>query len=190
MAYVSLKANSFKEAVDSPYGYIPSKTATLAFMIVFALSTVTHIGQAIYTKSWWLLPTVCICGALEVAGWGGRYWSHNQPWVFSAYLLQICTTIMAPTFMLAAIFVIFGRIIEKLGTGGGLASVNVKIDPAPGGHIMLGGIAFQLGIEIPPLLWHDVLDGAMVTLAIYCLNFLHPGFLLSDTDAEGSKASY
>jgi len=37
----------------------------------------------------------------------------------------------------------------------------------------------------------DVLDGAMVTMAIYTLNFTHPGFLLRDSlsDARSSHPS-
>ncbi len=30
----------------------------------------------------------------------------------------------------------------------------------------------------------DVLDGAMIVLAIYTLNFFHPGVLLADTDPK------
>jgi hypothetical protein len=35
----------------------------------------------------------------------------------------------------------------------------------------------------------DVLDGAMVTLAIYTLNFAHPGVLLRDFGNINEKAS-
>ncbi|KAG6844868.1 hypothetical protein H0H87_002991 [Tephrocybe sp. NHM501043] len=193
---------------------------------------------------------------------------------------------MAPTFMLAANFVIFGRIIQKLGTsysrlppnwysiifitadvisliiqgtGGGLASVHIKTNPKPGGHVMLGGIAFQLliiivytclateffvrfslnkpfkrggsseSLTIPkPMsgklrlmsfglifstlclfirsvyrlieladgwtgriirteIYFNVLDGAMVTLAIFSLNFIHPGFLLNEAEDSAEK---
>ncbi|KAG6852829.1 hypothetical protein C0991_008867 [Blastosporella zonata] len=193
---------------------------------------------------------------------------------------------MAPTFMLAANFIIFGRIIRKLGTsysrippkwysiifitsdvvsliiqgtGGGLASVHIKTNPTPGGHIMLGGIAFQLFILIvysclaveffvryslkkpfrrsgssetldlaKPIskkvkimsyalafsttclfirsvyrlielsdgwkgriirteIYFNVLDGAMVTLAIFSLNFIHPGFFLNEPDADDAS---
>ncbi|KAG6829095.1 hypothetical protein H0H92_005708 [Tricholoma furcatifolium] len=138
------------------------------------------------------------------------------------------------------------------GTGGGLASVNAKTNPAPGGHIMLAGIAFQLviivlftclvtefsvrysrnkpinkmgsteSLTIPkPMsrklrlmsfglafnttclfiravyrlielsngwtgriirtqLYFNILDGGMITLAIYTLNIFHPGFFLTE----------
>ncbi|KAG5353335.1 hypothetical protein C0989_008059 [Termitomyces sp. Mn162] len=271
------------------YGYVPSETATLAFIILFAISTVIHFGQAVYTRLWWLIPTICVCGGLEVAGWSGRFWSHHNPINYSAYLLQICTTIMAPTFLLAANFVIFGHIIERLGTsysrlppkwysilfitcdvialiiqgtGGGLASAHIKTNPTPGGNVMLGGITFQLGrsvivvytflaaeffirymsnkpfrksmsytesfIDPKPMtrkimimslgiafctlclfirsvyrvielaggwlgriirteVYFNVLDGAMITLALYTFNFIHPGYFLADDDDDGSE---
>jgi len=42
---------------------------------------VVHAFQSIYHRMKWLIYTVCFCGALEVAGWSGRLWSH-----FSVYL--------------------------------------------------------------------------------------------------------
>lgn len=35
----------------------------------------------------------------------------------------------------------------------------------------------------------DVFDGAMITLAIYTLNFFHPGFLLNGPPSEGVAES-
>ena len=41
-----------------------------------------------------------------------------------------------------------------------------------------------------PLLLPDVLDGAMITLAIYTFNFIHPGYFLAvdDDDDDSAKA--
>ncbi|KAG6886613.1 hypothetical protein C0995_006447 [Termitomyces sp. Mi166 len=269
------------------YGYVPSGTATLAFIILFAISTDLDSGT------------------LRAGG------IHEELVAHTDYLyLRICTTIMAPTFLLAANFVIFGRIIERLGTsysrlpptwysilfitcdvialiiqgtGGGLASAHIKTDPTPGGNVMLGGIAFQLAVIViytflateffvrymsnkpfrrsksskdslpypkpmtrkliimslgigfcticlfirsvyrlieladgwlgriirtevyfsalssarseplasvtyrPFFSFLDVLDGVMITLAIYTFNFIHPGFFLADDDADDSE---
>jgi len=86
--------------------------------------------------------------------------------------MQISTTIMAPTFLIAANFIILGRITTRLGPqfcrlspvqyatfflscdtialivqaiGGGIASGT---QPVLGGHIMLGGIAVQFFVLI------------------------------------------
>jgi len=47
------------------------------------------------------------------------------------------------------------------------------------------------GRIISTQLYFNVLDGAMVTMAIYTLNFTHPGFLLRDSlsDARSSHPS-
>ncbi|TEB22953.1 RTA1-like protein [Coprinellus micaceus] len=159
----------------SPYNYIPSQSAGIAMIAVFGLSTLLHFGVALWHRMWWILPTVVLCGALEVAGWGGRLWSYYQPWNGSPFELQICTTIIAPTPLLAAVFVIFGEVIRRLGSGysrlsakyytiifctcdvialivqgvgGGLAATAADNgrDPTTGSRIMLGGIAFQLAV--------------------------------------------
>ncbi|KZS96025.1 RTA1 like protein [Sistotremastrum niveocremeum HHB9708] len=122
---------------------------------------------------WWLLPTACLAGLAEVIGWSGRLWSSQNPGNLNPFLIQICTTIIAPTPLIASYFVILGRLIEHLGpeynrigpsmytiifcsadvialviqaVGGASASIAVENgnNPAKGGHIMLGGIVFQL----------------------------------------------
>ena len=39
------------------------------------LRTVIHLGQAAYFRIWWLIPTVCFAGLLEILGWAARLWS-------------------------------------------------------------------------------------------------------------------
>ncbi|KAF6747219.1 RTA1-like protein [Ephemerocybe angulata] len=158
----------------SPYHYIPSQGAALAMIILWGLSTLLHTGQAIRYKTWFMLPTVVLCGVMETFGWSGRLWSFYDPVIELPYQIQITMTILAPTPLIAATFVLFGRIIGRLGPvysrlsprlyaiifcscdvislvvqglGGGLAaSANEKDgrDPELGGNLMLGGIIFQL----------------------------------------------
>ncbi|KAH7106598.1 RTA1-domain-containing protein [Auriculariales sp. MPI-PUGE-AT-0066] len=130
-----------------------------------------HIGQAIKTRLWWLLGTVVLCGIGEVIGWGGRLWSSLKPGTHDAFLMQITTTIIAPTFLLAVSFVTLARIIRVVGpqysrlspaaysyifitadvaallvqaVGGSQASAAETLEDAnKGGKVMLGGIALQ-----------------------------------------------
>ncbi|RDB15560.1 Uncharacterized protein C17G6.02c [Hypsizygus marmoreus] len=273
---------------SSPYGYVPSRAVAIIFIALFAISTVAHTVQAIYFRMWWLFPTICICGIVEVTGWSGRLWSSFSATNSDAFMLQICATILAPTPLLAANFVILGRVIRRLGTyysrlpprwyivifctcdvisliiqgtGGGLAA-SADIDPTPGGNVMLGGIVFQLvtiivystfAIEFfvryacdrpvvsnrdgsseamksskPPMtpklktmslalafsticlfiraiyrtvelsdgwtgriitteVYFNVLDGTMIVLAIYVMNFVHPGVFLCREDARAGN---
>ncbi|RDB18398.1 Uncharacterized protein C17G6.02c [Hypsizygus marmoreus] len=282
-------ATLLQEYDDSPYNYIPSRSVAIIFVVLFGISTVAHTGQAIYSRMWWLFPTICICGIVEVAGWSGRLWSSFNATNSEAFMLQICATILAPTPLLAANFVILGRVIRRLGTsysrlpprwytiifctcdvisliiqgtGGGLAA-SADVDPTPGGNVMLGGIVFQLvtisvysilaieffvryvydrpvasnrngssetitslkspmtpklktmsialafstvclfiraiyrtielsdgwsGRIISTEVYFNVLDGAMIVLAIYTMNFVHPGiFLRHEDDQTGNE---
>jgi hypothetical protein len=94
-----------------------------------------HMGQALKYKLWWMIPTATFAGFMEVFGWSARLWSSQSPellipyemqWVFiqkepiafplKRHCCRLVGTILAPTPLLAAIFVILGRIISQLGT--------------------------------------------------------------------------
>ncbi|KAJ7673857.1 RTA1 like protein-domain-containing protein [Mycena polygramma] len=258
---------------DSQYGYVPQEAVAILFLALFGISTILHVGQATYFRLWWLFPTAALCGVGELIGWGARLWSSISPTASTPFTMQISCTIIAPTPLLAATFMIFARIVEQLGTsysrltprlytiifltcdivalvvqgvGGGLASSATTLDGAnQGARIMLGGIAFQFAVIIvfstlavdfmqrylrdQPVrtdgnprgvlalrlkfmlaglafstttlfirsvyriveltggwtgriirteVYFNVLDGGMVVLAIFTLNFVHPGILL------------
>ncbi|KAJ7122359.1 RTA1 like protein-domain-containing protein [Mycena epipterygia] len=263
----------------SPYGYTPTEYVCLIFVALFALSTVIHLGQLVRYRMWWLLPSIVLAGALEVLGWAARFWSSISVLDPHPYEIQIIVTLIAPTPLAAANFMILGRVITLLGPaysrlsakryttvfligdifslfvqgiGGGMAASAVTKSKSPklvrGGHIMLVGIILQLvaiflyascaaefllryfydrplakygperparGFLTPRIkvllsgmsfntlcllvraiyrvvelatgfrgfvsetqIFFNVLDGAMIVLAIWTLNFTHPGFLL------------
>ncbi|KAJ2977789.1 hypothetical protein NUW54_g11376 [Trametes sanguinea] len=241
-----------------------------------------HAAQAIRYRLWWLLPTAVLGGLVELVGWIGRLWSSLNPPAIDPYLIQVVATIVAPTPFIAANFMILGHIIKQLGSqysrlsarwyaivfvacdfgalvaqalGGAQAAnaVQNNKDPDTGGHIMLGGIAFQLiaicvyallalefllryrydkpfkrgGVRLPKssnrldrrtqlmlfalfMMWiflfirsvyrtielsngwtgriitteryFNILDGAMIVLAMFTLNFFHPGILLGNAE--------
>ncbi|KIM88107.1 hypothetical protein PILCRDRAFT_247709 [Piloderma croceum F 1598] len=263
----------------SQYNYVPIEYVCAIFVALYGLSTLIHIGQAFRYRMRWLLPTAALAGVAEVLGWSARLWSSQNASLHTPFIMQISCTIIAPTPLVAANFVILGMIIEKIGDhysrlttkqyimtfcsfdvislivqaiGGGKASVAKTLQGANhGAHIMLGGIVFQLvsliiyalcatefllrfakdkpirkapikrrraimdtrmkimiyalifsttcifirsvyrtvelsdgwnGRIISTQVYFNVLDGAMVTLAIYTLNFAHPGVLLPDSN--------
>lgn len=235
------------------------------------------------TRSWYIFPTAVLAGILEIMGWMARFKSSENVYLTWAFEMQITCTILGPTPLLAAYFMILGYIIDILGpsysrlspklysiifctgdivslivqgVGGGIAAAAFGRgkDPEQGGHIMLGGILFQMfcliiftlcfvecfyryftnkpvapnsglddalmksaarrrmsknvklmivgltftiavilvrsiyrtlelidgwtGRIITTQLYFNVMDGAMIVLAMYSLNFIHPGFLL------------
>jgi len=160
----------FDAKTDSSYHYIPTPWICVTFISLFASTTFIHFVEAIYFKMWWLIPTAVLAGIGEIIGWSARYWSSFDDGTLSTpFLIQISSTIIAPTPFLAAYFIILGRLITSLGpqysrispkrytaifcsadvialfvqaAGGGLASSSK--DPAFGSDIMLAGIAIQL----------------------------------------------
>ncbi|KII86464.1 hypothetical protein PLICRDRAFT_177999 [Plicaturopsis crispa FD-325 SS-3] len=286
------------------YHYVPTEYVCAIFVTLFALSTIVHLGQMLRYRIWWLLPTAVLAGVAEVIGWSGRLWSSRNPDLMIPYIIQITTTIIAPTPLIAANFILFGRIVSTLGIqysfiapmlytiifcffdlialivqaiGGASAALAVENGNSPnkGGNIMLGGIAFQLAsisvytIFAIAFFWNylhgtpvrkvekgrvastedqlsdhtvpavqtwdrrmqilvgsmtfslvclfirsiyrtieladgwtgriistevlfNVLDGAMITLAMFTLNFAHPGFLMPqrpyDATPDGARS--
>ncbi|KAG8954528.1 hypothetical protein FRC03_011468 [Tulasnella sp. 419] len=174
MSDPSVSMPTFDPALDSPYNYVPTTWVCALFIALFSLTGIGHLGEAIYYKMWWLIPTMVACALCETIGWAGRLWSSQNPDAFDPFLMQITTTIIAPSFMTAAMFIILGQIITLVGTeysrlkprtysiifitadvlaltiqaaGGGIASSAADDDPdgaERGANIMVGGIIVQM----------------------------------------------
>ncbi|KAJ7501116.1 RTA1-domain-containing protein [Mycena galericulata] len=289
---LSVRDNATQIALDDEqYGYVPKEWVAIIFHALFGISTIAHISQATWFRTWWLLPTAVLCGIGELVGWSGRLWSSLSPTAETPFIIQISTTIIAPTPLLAANFIILSRLIHQLGlsyswltpkwytrlflpcdiialvvqaVGGAMASSAGEDDLAAanrGANVMLGGIGFQfaailifstlavdffqrylrdrpvrLGVSkrgvltrrlkivlaalafstltlsvrsvyriielasgwegsiIRTEVYFDAMDGAMVVLAIFTINFAHPGLLLrpgrrSEKDSIGLMSS-
>ncbi|KAF8144342.1 RTA1 like protein-domain-containing protein [Mycena galopus ATCC 62051] len=280
LASLSIRDDPTDIANDAEYGYTPQVAVCILFVALYGISTTLHIGQAAYYRAWWLLPTAVCCGLGELVGWSGRLWSSQAPENDTPFIIQTCTTIIAPTPLLAASFMIMSRIVDRLGSsyswltpkwytflflpcdiialvvqgvGGGIASsANTLAGANVGANVMLGGIGFQFvviivfttiacdftrryifnkpirprpqgcargiltprlklmlvalafstvvltarsvyrlielsggwdGVVIRTEIYFDILDGGMVTLAIFTLNFVHPGVFLQPSAA-------
>ncbi|KAF2137940.1 uncharacterized protein K452DRAFT_216069, partial [Aplosporella prunicola CBS 121167] len=106
--------HAYIEGIDTNYGYVPSEAAGAVFLALFGVSMLAHTYQTVRTRSWWTL--VFSIGALtEVIGWAGREWSSQCAYSGDAFLMQITTLIIAPTFFTAGIYVILGRLIGIMG---------------------------------------------------------------------------
>ncbi|CAI7656352.1 unnamed protein product [Penicillium bialowiezense] len=170
---LGLGCHAYIEGVETSYGYVPSLGAGIAYCALFGISMILHTIQFTWKRQWW--ASVFSIGCLvEVIGWAGRTWSSKCPYNTTAFLMQISTLIIAPTFFTAGIYVLLGRFIQLLGRessflkpslylwifctcdvislvvqaiGGGMASgeaEKVGGDTATGTHIMVAGIVFQL----------------------------------------------
>ncbi|KAF8653257.1 hypothetical protein AX16_004053 [Volvariella volvacea WC 439] len=160
----------------SPYGYVPTQWICILFLVLFGLSTLIHGGQGLRYRTWFVFPTIFLGGIGEILGWAGRLWSNINVSHRIPFMIQISTTVFSPTFIIAANFIIFGRIVSILGSsysrlrpklyaivflsgdvvsfciqgaGGGIAAAAETHDAIMrGSHIMLAGIAFQLGVLV------------------------------------------
>ncbi|KAM0113828.1 hypothetical protein ACP6JB_000398 [Aspergillus fumigatus] len=155
------------DGIDTAYGYRPSLAAGIVFCTLFGLSMILHTVQFAWKRTWWCCVFSIGC-LTEVLGWAARTWSAQCPYNMTAFLMQISTLIIA------GIYVLLGRFITILGRessiispnlylwifvtcdiislvvqaiGGGMASAatnDVNGDTAPGTHIMVAGIVFQM----------------------------------------------
>jgi len=172
---VSGKTSNANSKYDpaSPYGYTPDAWTGVLFIVLFALSTILHFGQLVRYRLWWALPTICLAGVMELIGWGGRLRSSYNVVLNTPYVIQIVCTILAPTPLVAASFIILGQcirrlgqqysrlsarwyaivfcscdvialVVQALGAADASAAVSRNGNPKIGGNIMLGSIIFQL----------------------------------------------
>ncbi|CAG8365928.1 unnamed protein product [Penicillium salamii] len=170
---LGIGCHAYIDGIDTPYGYQPSLGAGIAYCVLFGISMILHTVQFTWKRQWWACVFSIGC-LVEVIGWAGRTWSSKCPYNTTAFLMQISTLIIAPTFFTAGIYVLLGRFIQLLGRessflkpslylwifctcdvislvvqaiGGGMASGEAdKIDgdTATGTHIMVAGIVFQM----------------------------------------------
>ncbi|KAL7412248.1 RTA1 like protein-domain-containing protein [Mrakia frigida] len=169
------------------YGYNMSMPTAACFTILFALSMLIHLFQAIKSKYYFLLWTLVLGTFIEMLGWACRAWSASSTrwaeeaggyWNSSddAFLAQITTLIIAPAFLQASLYILFGRIVGRLGpafcrlsprdytwifvsgdfvslciqgVGGGVASTATDEDGAnQGARIMVGGVIVQMVVMV------------------------------------------
>ncbi|KAH0160356.1 RTA1 like protein, partial [Aureobasidium melanogenum] len=116
MAIGSTGCVAYNPAQRTAYGYVPSLAAGIVYCVLFGLSMIAHTFQAVKTRALWNLVFAVGC-LTEILGWAARTWSSECPYNANAFLMQICTLIIAPTFFTAGIYVILGRMIAIAGPG-------------------------------------------------------------------------
>ncbi|RKL18161.1 hypothetical protein BFJ72_g15247 [Fusarium proliferatum] len=210
--------HSLMQGINTSYDYVPTLGVGIAFCALFGLSLLGHFVQFIRKRQWTsfafgvgalsmpnflsntanaisrrvytLLTPVELA---ETIGWAGRTWSSECPYNNNAFLMQITTLIIAPTFFTAGLYVILGALINRLGrqssvlgprmyaivfltcdvialivqaVGGAMASTEsdkIDGDTKPGTNIMVAGIVFQMA--------------AMVVFTVLVIDFLRRVFL-------------
>ncbi|KAF4775323.1 rta1 domain-containing protein [Colletotrichum scovillei] len=154
------------------YPYTPSKLAGVIFLFLFAGISVYHVWLIRKYKTKYFLPMV-LGGICDTFGHLGRAWAGSAPLSPKPFMLQLMLILVAPVFISATIYVNLGRLKEALlghqrrkcsptiifiltdiiafctQIGGSLVQViaNPKIMEI-GGHVVLGGLLFQLFVLV------------------------------------------
>ncbi|TWU72805.1 hypothetical protein ED733_004246 [Metarhizium rileyi] len=85
-------------------GYYPNLGAGIFFTVAFGTCLLAALPLGISKKTWTYTTAMTIGLVLETAGCIGRILLHYNPWNQSAFELQICAIILAPTFICVSIY--------------------------------------------------------------------------------------
>ncbi|KAL0265394.1 hypothetical protein SLS55_001361 [Diplodia seriata] len=108
------------------YHYDPSTPLAIAFVALFANTTLLHIWQLVRRRTWYFIPFV-VGGIFETVGYLGRFISSRQTpdWKTWPYAMQSLTLLLAPAFFAASIYMVLGRIV-RLTDGSAHSPIPVK----------------------------------------------------------------
>ncbi|KAK0635776.1 RTA1 like protein-domain-containing protein [Bombardia bombarda] len=192
------------DRLDNSYGYWPSLPAGIIFSALFGIVIVGHLFQFVRFRKWTSI-LIAIGAITEALGWAARTWSAKCPYNGDAFLMQITTLIIAPTFFAAAMYVLLGTLITLLGrdtsmmspklytiifctcdvislvvqaVGGALAADaadKIDGDTKQGTNIMVAGIVFQLF--------------TMTVFAVLVMDFLRRVYKRERHDKRGNQGA-
>ncbi|KDQ20013.1 hypothetical protein BOTBODRAFT_384220 [Botryobasidium botryosum FD-172 SS1] len=100
---------------DGNYNYDASKPAALLFFVLFGLTLLVHLFQAIRAKTRYMLPLL-VATIAETVGYILRYFSIKTNAL--GYLIPSeVLVIVAPAFLAAQCYMVVGRMISFVGPG-------------------------------------------------------------------------
>ncbi|CAK9438305.1 uncharacterized protein LODBEIA_P25290 [Lodderomyces beijingensis] len=181
---------NLKDLVDEEniFGYNPDAAGNGIYLAIFAIIFGYIAVMCIWSRYWWFNVTF-FCGFfLEMLGFIGRILAIDNTAVQSYYIMQLVCLTIAPAFIMAGIYFIFGQLVVIHGRqysvlrpmwysyffiasdvvsliiqagGGGAASVasSNHTDAKPGTNTMIAGIAVQVfAMSIFLVFWFEFLN--------------------------------
>ncbi|KAK1467754.1 RTM1 [Colletotrichum cuscutae] len=98
------------------YHYRPNGGAGWAFLVIFALGALAHLGNMFWLRAWLFIPFILggigIIG--EAFGYYGRAKAHENLIVAGPYILQNLLILVPPPLFAATIYMSLGRIVIAL----------------------------------------------------------------------------
>lgn len=76
--------------------YRPSLPVNSLFIAIFGFTTVAHLVQGFRTRSWGFMASIVCGNLLEIVGYVGRILLHDNPFLFSGFVMQIGISNMKP----------------------------------------------------------------------------------------------
>ena len=155
------------------YKYYLSRPANIIYLVIYFLLFAYFAAMSIKSRYWWYNVTF-VCGyGLEFIGFLGRVLAFTDDTRMQFYLMQIVCLTIAPAFIMAGVYFLFGQLVVIHGReysrlkplwysyffiatdvislliqagGGGAASVasNNHTDTRPGTNTMIAGIVTQV----------------------------------------------
>ncbi|KAH9210276.1 RTA1 like protein-domain-containing protein [Leptodontidium sp. 2 PMI_412] len=95
---------------DSPFGYNASFPLAIVGAILFCLVGIIHFYQFFRYQTYCFYPML-LALIMEMAGFISRVYSIHHTTVLSPFLISYITIILAPSFIAAACYIVFGRVI-------------------------------------------------------------------------------
>ncbi|KAH9211880.1 RTA1 like protein-domain-containing protein [Leptodontidium sp. 2 PMI_412] len=100
----------------SVYGYYPNKPVTLILIVLFGISMILHIYQAIKSRSWTFLVALGVGCFGESVGYVGRLLLRNDPWSRAYLGIQLVCLTVSPAFIAGGIYLTLKHVIIIYGS--------------------------------------------------------------------------
>ncbi|KAK8159419.1 RTA1 like protein-domain-containing protein [Phyllosticta citrichinensis] len=97
--------------------YRPSESAGYAFMVLFAIAMIAHLGFLCWLRAWSFIPFI-LGGVCEVFGYYERAKAYAQVTVLDPWLLQNMLLLVGPPLLAASVYMSYGRLITAIHDDG------------------------------------------------------------------------
>ncbi|KAL5360624.1 RTA1 like protein-domain-containing protein [Aspergillus floccosus] len=94
--------------------YIPSKPASVIFLLLFLGATTFHFWKAWRIRARFCIP-FCFGGLFEVIGYGARAACTDRTGQLMPYVVQSLFILLAPVLFAASVYMILSRLICRVG---------------------------------------------------------------------------
>lgn len=96
------------------YQYRPSIAANATFIALYLVALIIHFLIGLKYRTWIFSSIICFGIASELIGYGGRIMLNENPFSFTAFLMQIICIAIGPTWFTAAIYLTLSKMYISL----------------------------------------------------------------------------